>query len=324
MAHYAENILSIIGNTPLVKLNRVAQKTKPLVLAKLEFMNPGGSVKDRIGVAMLLDAIKSGKVKPGGTIVEPSSGNTGVGLAIACIIHGFELIVTMPDKMSVEKRQLLEAYGAKVIICPTNVGRDDPQSYISVAKKITEEMPGAYMPNQYTNRSNPEAHYRTTGREIWDQTEGKVTHFVAGIGTGGTISGVARFLKEKNPDVKVIGVDPEGSVFRDLFMGKKAPRSKPYKIEGIGEDFLPDTTDIELLDDVITVSDREAYLMARRLTREEALLVGSSSGGAVVGALRISKKLSKKQVVVTLLPDRGERYLSKLYNEKWMKEQRFE
>ena len=323
MAHYAENILSLIGRTPLVKLNRVAQKTKPVVLAKLEFMNPGGSVKDRIGVAMLLDAIKSRQIKQGGTIVEPTSGNTGVGLALASIILGFKLIVTMPDKMSVEKRQLLEAYGAKVIVCPTNVTRDDPQSYISVAKKIAGEMPGAFMPNQYSNRNNPEAHYKTTGKEIWEQTEGEVTHFVAGIGTGGTISGVARFLKEKNPGVKVIGVDPEGSVFYDMFRGKKSPPSKLYKIEGIGEDFLPETTDLELLDDVIRVSDTDAYLMARRLTREEALLVGSSSGAAVVGALKISKKLSKKHVVVTLLPDRGERYLTKLYNDEWMKGQRF-
>ncbi|MGI0084311.1 MAG: PLP-dependent cysteine synthase family protein, partial [Nitrososphaerales archaeon] len=311
-------------HTPIVKLNKVVQKAKPLILAKLEFMNPGGSVKDRIGVAMLLDAIKSGKVEPGGTIVEPSSGNTGIGLALACIVLGFKLIVTMPDKMSVEKRRLLEAYGAKVIFCPTNVTKDDPQSYISVAKKIVDEMPDACMPNQYENMSNPEAHYRTTGREIWEQTGGQVTHFVAGIGTGGTISGVARFLKEKNPEVKVIGIDPEGSVFHDLFLGKESPASKLYKIEGIGEDFLPDTTDFKLLDDVITVSDREAYLMARRLTREEALLVGSSSGAAVVGALRVSKKLSKKHIVVTLLPDRGERYLSKLYNDDWMKEQHFE
>ncbi len=306
-----------------MKLNKVVGKIKPIILAKLEFMNPGGSVKDRIGVAMLLEAIKSGKIKTGGTVIEPTSGNTGVGLALACIVLGLKLIVTMPDKMSVEKRQLLEAYGARVILCPAAVSSEDPQNYISVAKQIASEMPGSFVPNQYTNMANPGAHYATTGKEIWEQTEGQVTHFVAGIGTGGTISGVAKFLKEQNPEIKVIGVDPEGSVFNDLFRKKNLPLSKPYKIEGIGEDFLPEATDLELLHDVVTVSDKDSYLMARRLTKEEGLLVGSSSGAAVVGALAISKKLSKKQVVVTLLPDRGERYLSKIYNDEWMKAQKF-
>lgn len=319
---YAEDILSLIGNTPLVKLNRVTEKIKPLLLAKLEFMNPGGSVKDRIGIAMLRDAIDSGKANPGGTIVEPTSGNTGVGLALACIALGFKLIVTMPDKMSLEKKHLLEAYGAKVVVCPSNVARDDPQNYIVVARKIAGEMQDAFMPDQYSNLNNPETHYKTTGREIWEQTEGKITHFVAGMGTGGTISGVSRYLKEKNPRVRVIGVDPEGSIFKDRFSGKEA-KPKQYKIEGIGEDFIPKTMDMKLLDDIVTVSDREAYLMAKRLAREEAILAGSSSGAAVFGALEVAKKLSRDQIIVTLLPDRGERYLSKLYNEQWMEKQTF-
>ena len=319
---YAEDILALIGNTPLLKLKRVTEKIKPLVLAKLEFMNPGGSVKDRIGVAMLRDAIESGRIAPGGTIVEPTSGNTGVGLALACIILGFKLIVTMPDKMSLEKKHLLEAYGARVMVCPSNVPRDDPQNYIVVAKRITEEMQDAFMPDQYSNKSNPEAHYKTTGREIWEQTEGKITHFVAGMGTGGTISGVSRYLKEKNPNVRIVGVDPEGSIFYGAFNNKKVIPTQ-YKIEGIGEDFTPKTMDLKRVDEVVSVSDREAYLMAKRLAREEALLVGSSSGAAVFGALRISKNLDKNDVVVTLLPDRGERYLSKLYNEGWMNKQGF-
>jgi cystathionine beta-synthase len=320
--HYSEDVLATIGNTPLVKLNKIVEKSKPLILAKLEFMNPGGSVKDRIGVAMIDEAIQSGKIRPGGTIVEPTSGNTGVGLAIACIIRGLKLVATISDKMSLEKRKLLEAYGAKVIVCPASAKPEDPESYLSVAKKIASEMPNAFMPNQYSNMANPKAHYATTGKEIWEQTEGKITHFVAGLGTGGTISGVAKYLKEKNPDVKIIGVDPKGSVFKDIYDGKE-PKSEAYMIEGIGEDFLPKTADLKLLDEIVTVSDKASYLMARRLATEEALLVGSSSGAAVLGALEIAKKLTKKHVIVTLLPDRGERYLSKLFNDEWMKEKNF-
>ncbi len=318
--NYGENILSIIGDTPLVKLNKVSSGLNPLILAKLEFLNPGGSVKDRVGVAMLQDAIDKGLVKEGGTIVEPSSGNTGVGLALAGIVLGFKLIVTMPDKMSVEKKRLLEAYGAKVIVCPTSVPPNDPQNYIEVAKRIARETPNSFMPNQYVNPSNPKVHYERTGREIWEQTDGKITCFVAGIGTGGTISGVAKFLKEKNPKVRIVGVDPEGSIFQDLFKGKETRGTRVYKIEGIGEDFLPETTDLSILDDVVKVNDRESYQMARRLAKEEGFLVGSSSGSAVVGALEVAKGLGKDDVLVTLLPDRGDRYLTKLYNDEWMKE----
>jgi cystathionine beta-synthase len=320
---FAEDILSVIGNTPLVKLNRVTANIKPLLLAKLEFLNPGGSVKDRIGIAMVRDAVNMGRLRKGGTIVEPSSGNTGVGLALAAIVHGFKLVVTMPDKMSMEKRRLLEAYGAKVIICPTNVPPNHPENYIEVAKKIVNETPNSYMPDQYSNLANPTIHYETTGKEIWDQAEGRITCFVAGIGTGGTISGVGRYLKEQKPDIRIVGVDPEGSVFFDLFRGIKKPGTRAYKIEGIGEDFLPRTTDLKILDEVIRVSDKDSYLMALRLAKEEALLVGSSSGAAVVGALNVAQKLSKDDVLVTLLPDRGDRYLTKLYNDDWMKESGF-
>ena len=320
---FAENILSLIGETPLVKLNRVTSGVKPLVLAKLEFLNPGGSVKDRVGIAMIREAIQNGQVSKGGTIVEPTSGNTGVGLALACIMLGLNLIVTIPDKMSVEKQNLLRAYGAKVIVCPTNVPPEDSRNYISLAKQIAGETPNAFMPNQYENKANPKVHYETTGKEVWQQTEGKLTYFVAGIGTGGTISGVGKFLKEKNQNIKIVGVDPEGSVFADLFKGVNSPATKTYKIEGIGEDFLPETTDLSVLDEVIKISDKDAYLMARRLAREEAILGGSSSGAAVAGALKIADNLKEQDTIVTLLPDRGDRYLTKLYNDEWMKENGF-
>jgi cystathionine beta-synthase len=319
----ADNILSLIGNTPLVRLNRISKNVKATILMKMELLNPGGSVKDRIGLAMLELAIAQGKIAKGGTIIEPSSGNTGVGLAMAATLLGYKLIVTMPDKMSLEKKNLLEAYGARVVMCPTNVSPDDPMNYIEVAKRISRETPNSFVPNQYFNQANPEAHYETTGKEIWEQTGGRLTHFVAGIGTGGTITGAGRFLKEKNPKVKVIGVDPEGSAYYDLFRGRKGPATRTYKIEGIGEDFLPGTVDLSLFDDVVKVSDKEAYLMARRLAREEAILAGSSSGAALVGVMKVAESLDSDSIIVTILPDRGDRYLTKLYNDTWMKEQGF-
>jgi|SRR5579872_660270 len=318
---YQPDILSVVGNTPLVKLSKLSAGLDPLILCKLEFLNPGGSVKDRIGVPMLLDALDRGIITRGGTVVEPSSGNTGVGLALACIKYGLRLVVTMPDKMSEEKRRLLEAYGAKVVVCPTNRPPGDPEQYISVAHRIANETPNSFMPNQYRNKLNPEAHYLTTGREMWEQTAGKITHFVAGVGTGGTISGAGRYLKEKKPVVKVVGVDPEGSLYFYKLHHAEKPNLHQYKVEGIGEDFVPETVDLTIIDDIVQVSDKESYQTARRLAREEGLLVGSSSGAAVAGALKVAKNLSKDDVIVTILPDRGERYLSKLYNDEWMRAQ---
>lgn len=318
---YAENILSLVGKTPLVRLSKLGQGLNPLILCKLEFLNPGGSIKDRIGVSMIADALEKGKISKGGLIVEPSSGNTGVGLALGCIAYGLNLVVTMPDKMSDEKRRVLEAYGAKVVVCPTNRPPGHSEQYISVAQRIARETPNSYMPNQYENQVNPETHYRTTGREIWEQTDGRVTHFVVGVGTGGTISGAGKFLKEKNPKLKIIGVDPEGSLYYYKVNGRQKPELHQYKIEGIGEDFIPGTVDLDLIDEIVQVTDREAYQTARRLAREEALLSGSSGGAAVAGSLKVAEKLSRDEAIVTILPDRGERYLSKLYNDEWMKSQ---
>ncbi len=315
---YYPDVLSLVGNTPLVKLSSLAKDVRPLILCKLEFLNPGGSVKDRIGITMIEDALSKGKLASGGTVVEPSSGNTGVGLALACIKLGLRLIVTMPDKMSDEKRRLLEAFGAEVVICPTNRPPGHPEQYITVAYRLAKETPGAFMPNQYRNPINPLTHYKTTGREIWRQTEGRITHFVCGVGTGGTISGVAKFLKQRNPKVQVIGVDPEGSLYYSQ-IEKTKPKLHQYKIEGIGEDFIPETANLQLMDGIVKVSDREAYQMARKLAKKEGMLCGSSSGAAVAGALKVAKKLTKKDLVVTVLPDRGERYLTKLYNDEWMK-----
>lgn len=318
---YHDDILSLVGKTPLVKLSRIASDLKPTILCKLEFLNPGGSIKDRIGVAMVQDAISRREITAGGTIVEPTSGNTGVGLALACIKLGLNLIVTMPDKMSEEKRRLLEAYGARVIVCPTDRPPGHPEQYISVAERISRETKNAFMPNQYKNPVNPMTHYRTTGREIWEQTDGKITHLVAGIGTGGTISGAGKYLKEMKQNVKIIGVDPTGSLYYYKIHKDVEPDLHQYKIEGIGEDFIPAAVDLDVIDDIVQVTDKEAYQTARRLAREEAMLAGSSSGAAVAGALKVSKNLSADDLVVTILPDRGERYLSKLYNDEWMKSQ---
>ncbi|ACZ39454.1 cystathionine beta-synthase [Sphaerobacter thermophilus DSM 20745] len=312
------NVLSLIGETPLVRLNRVTQGITTPVVAKVEFVNPGGSVKDRIGFRMIEEAERRGWLKPGGTIVEPTSGNTGVGLAMAAAVRGYRCVFVMPDKVSQEKVALLRAYGAEVVTTPTAVPRESPESYYSVADRLTREIPGAFQPNQYFNPINPRAHYETTGPEIWRQTEGKVTHFVAGVGTGGTISGVGRYLKEQNPNIKVIGADPEGSIYTD------PDNIRPYKVEGIGEDFWPGTFDRAVVDEFIQVSDRDSFLTARRVTREEGLLVGGSGGTAVWAALQVAARLDDPEsLVVVLLPDSGRGYLSKVYNDDWMRENGF-
>lgn len=318
---YYNNILELIGNTPLVKINKLNPNPKILILAKLEFLNPGGSIKDRIGLTMIEKAEKEGKLRKDGTIVEPTSGNTGAGLAIVAVIKGYKTVFVMPDKMSEEKRNLLRAYGAKVIITPTAISPDDPKSYYSVSERIAKETPGGFKPNQYENPANPESHYQTTGPEIWEQTEGKVTHVVIGMGTGGTITGIGRFLKEKNPDIKIIGVDPIGSVYADYYKTGKLPKLfKTYKVEGVGEDFLPKTIDFSVIDEVISVSDKNCFLTARELTRREGILAGGSSGMALYAARKVSKKL-KKGVIVVILPDSGRNYLTKFHNDRWMQEQ---
>jgi cystathionine beta-synthase len=320
---YHEDILGTVGNTPLVRLNKVARDVKPIVLAKVEFFNPGGSVKDRMAIYMVEEAVRKGLLKPGGTIVENTSGNTGIGLALYAAVKGYSAIFTMPDKMSREKVRLLEAFGAKVVICPTAVPPDSPESYYEVAKRIARETPNAYMVNQYHNQDNVEAHYRTTGPEIWEQTDGRIDFLVAGVGTGGTISGAGKFLKEKKPGVKIIGVDPVGSVYHDWFKYRKLIEARLYMVEGIGEDMLCETLHFDLMDDIIQVNDRDSFLMARRLAREEGILAGGSSGSAVCAALKVSEKLSEDQVVVVILPDSGHNYMSKIFDDAWMKEKGF-
>ncbi len=319
---YYDSILGLIGNTPLVRLNKIAKNVKPIMLLKLESLNPGGSVKDRIGIAMIETAEKQGFVKPGGTIIEPTSGNTGMGLAMAASVKGYKMIFTMPDKMSEEKRSLLRAFGADVVVTPTNVPPDSPQHYIRVAERLARETPNSFMPNQYVNKMNPLAHYQTTGPEIYRQTDGELDMFVCGVGTGGTITGTGRYLKERKRKIRIVGVDPEGSIFYQRFQGKKE-EAHPYFVEGIGEDFMPGTFDMSLVDEFVRVSDRDAFHMARRLAREESILVGGSGGAAVVGALKMAEGLMEKQVVVTLLPDTGRNYLSKLFSDKWMSEKGF-
>ena len=308
---YFNDALDAIGNTPLIKLNKVTDGAECLVLAKVEYMNPGGSVKDRPAVAMLDAAEKAGLLKPGGTIVEPTSGNTGSGLAMAAAIRGYRCILVMPDKMAKEKVDLLRAYGAEVVVTPTNVPNDSPESYYGVANRLASEIPGAFQPNQFHNHHNPEAHYHTTGPEIWKQTQGRITHFVAGIGTGGTISGTARYLKEQNPKIHVIGADPEGSIY-------SGDTPKSYAVEGIGMSYLPETVDMKVIDEMVRVSDRESFMMARRITREEGLLVGGSSGTAAVAAMKLAKTLPPDAVLVVLFPDSGRGYMSKIFNDEWM------
>jgi cystathionine beta-synthase len=320
---YFENILQTIGETPLVKLNRITQGVKPTILAKIEFFNPGGSVKDRMALHILKDAEEKGLLKPGGTIVECTSGNTGIGVAIYAAVKGYRIIFTIPDKMSEEKINLMKAFGAEVIVCPTEVPPDSPESYYQVAKRIAQEIPNSFYVNQYHNPKNIEAHYITTGPEIWKQTEGKIDYFVAGVGTGGTISGVGRYLKEKNPKVKIIGVDPIGSIYYDYFKNKKLIEPHTYLVEGIGEDMLCETVDFNVIDDFIQVNDKDSFLMARRLVKEEGIFAGGSSGAAVWASLKLAEGLSEDKTIVVLLPDTGSRYLSKIFNDKWMKEKGF-
>jgi cystathionine beta-synthase len=311
-----DSLLDLVGHTPLVRLDRTARDLSCQVIAKLEYLNPGGSVKDRPAVRMIDVAEQHGWLTPGGTIVEPTSGNTGVGLAIVAARRGYRCIFTMPDKIAEEKRALLRAYGAEVVVCPTSVDPDHPESYYSVARRLTAETPGAWSPNQYANPANPDSHVRTTGPEIWEQTGGRITHFVASIGTGGTISGIGRYLKSKNPDIKIIGADPEGSVY-------SGGGGRPYLVEGIGEDFWPEAYDKTIADRVVMVSDRDSFLTARRVTREEGILAGGSCGTAVWAALEVGRDLGPDDVLVVLLPDSGRGYLSKVYDDGWMADHGF-
>ncbi len=312
----ADSVLDLIGNTPLVRLDRIGRDLPCYLLAKLEYLNPGGSVKDRPAVEMIEDAERRGLLADGGTIVEPTSGNTGVGLAMVASQRGYRCIFTMPDKIADEKRQLLRAFGAEVVICPTAVAPDHPDSYYSVADRLTAATPGAYQPNQYRNPGNPRAHEASTGPEIWRQTAGRITHFVAGVGTGGTISGVGRYLKTQNPAVKVIAADPEGSIY-------SGGGGRPYLVEGIGEDFWPSTYDASVVDQVVPVSDQDSFATARRVTREEGILVGGSTGTAIWAALEIGRTLGPDDVIVVLVPDSGRGYLSKLYNDGWLADHGF-
>lgn len=315
-----KHILDAVGQTPLVRLNRVAKDVPAEIYVKADYLNPGGSTKDRAAVWMIDEAERKGLLKPGGTIVEATSGNTGVGLALVAAVRGYKTVFTITDKQSREKIDLLKAFGAEVIVCPTAVEPEDARSYYSVAKKLAREIPNAFYANQYENPANPEAHYRTTGPEIWKDTEGKITHFVCGLGTGGTVSGAGRFLKEQNPNVKVIGVDPYGSLYYEYAKTAQIGKAHSYAVEGIGEDILPGTMDFTVLDDVVQVNDEECFVWARRLAKREGILTGGAGGGCVSAALRVAKDCKQGDVIVAFLPDAGTRYLSKIFNDSWMRE----
>ena len=318
-----DSVLELIGRTPLVRLGRLGKGLKPEVYAKLDYMNPGGSVKDRIAIRMVDAAERDGQLRPGGTIIEGTSGNTGMGLALVAAVRGYKLIFTITDKQSREKIDLLKGLGAEVIVCPTAVTPDDPRSYYSVAKKLAQEIPNSFYPNQYDNPNNPQAHVDTTGPEIWDSSDGLVTHFVVGLGTGGTATGVGRYLKSQNPNIKIIGVDPVGSLFHEFFHTKRVGDAHPYVVEGIGEDIFPKNVDFSLLDDVIQVTDRDCFVTARHLARQEGIFAGGSAGGAVWAALRVAQSLPADGFVVVFIPDTGRQYVSKIYNDEWMRENRY-
>ncbi len=313
MRYELDSVLDAIGHTPLIRLNKIGADLASQIYVKLEYMNPGGSVKDRIGLAMIEAAEREGRLKPGDVIIEATAGNTGVGLALAAAVKGYRMIFIMPDKMSEDKINLLKAYGAEVVITPTAVPPDSPESYNGVAERLAREIPGAFRPNQFENPHNPDAHYRSTGPEIWRDSGGRVEVFVAGMGTGGTISGTGRYLKERNPGIVVVGADPEGSIL-------SGDSPKPWLVEGIGEDFIPKTFDRQVVDEMVRVSDRESFNLARRLAREEGLLVGGSSGTALAGALKFAQRLREPKYIVVLLPDTGRNYLTKMFSDVWMRE----
>jgi cystathionine beta-synthase len=317
VADIKDSILDAIGETPLVRLSRLGQGVTPQLVAKIEALNPGGSIKDRAALALVEAAERDGQLKPGGTIIEPTSGNTGAGLAIAASLKGYRVIAVMPDKMSKEKIDLLRAYGAEVVVAPTEVPPDSPESYYRVADRLTEEIPGAFQPNQYRNQANPEAHYLTTGPELWRQSGGQITHLVAGVGTGGTITGVGRYLREQKPDIEIIGADPVGSIF-------SGDEVKPYLVEGVGEDFWPETFDPSIVDRYVTVSDKNSFLMTRRLAQTEGILAGGSCGLALYAALEVAREVDAPDAMIAvILPDGGRSYLSKVFNDAWMRQYGF-